>query len=112
MQALAALAGIGRPVTATVVLGDLPSGVHAYATRHITVSRQWLDEMIVSPEVLSGVLSHEQWHIDNGPHSCADNRRDLRSVPGAWQYHADTLRLLGATTIADIVANSPGNYCV
>ncbi len=111
MQALATLSQVGRPVTATVVVDDLPQGVNAYATTYITVSRQWLDEMIVSPEVLSGVLSHEQWHIDYGPHTCADNRRDRRSVPGAWQYHAETLRLLGAMEIAEIVATAPANYC-
>ncbi|MGE0705404.1 MAG: hypothetical protein AB7F99_00190 [Vicinamibacterales bacterium] len=111
-NAIARLNAIGRPVRAQVVLGDLPPGVHAYAQwgREITVSREWLDSMVVSADVLAGVLSHEQWHLDNGPHTCADGRRDVHGIPGAWQYHSESLRLLGAASIADVVASS-ANYC-
>ncbi len=112
-NAIARLNNVGRPVRAQVVLGDLPPGVHAYAQwgREITVSREWLDSMVVSADVLAGVLSHEQWHLDNGPHTCADGRRDVHGIPGAWQYHSESLRLLGAASIADVVGSSPVNYC-
>ncbi len=108
---MAHLERIGRPIKASVVVDDLPAGVHAAAEGGITVSREWLNQMIMNVDVMAGVLSHEQWHLDQGPHTCEDGRRDRRGVPGAWQYHAETLRLLGALDTANIVASAVSNYC-
>jgi hypothetical protein len=32
-------------------------------------------------------------------------------TPGAWLYHAESLRLLSAPALASIVASAPANYC-
>jgi hypothetical protein len=110
-QAVARLAMIERPITAPITIDVLPAGIHAMATTQIVVSRQWLDESIVTVDVLAGVLSHEQWHVNHGPHTCPDGRRDWRGTAGAWQYHAESLRLLGAVDIAQMVATASAHFC-